>query len=124
MPSWTRWPLYDLDPLPHWGTGAVTLLGDAAHAALPFQAQGAAMAIEDAAVLAACLAEADPETAFTRYGRLLRGRTARIQTSSRRNGRIFHLDSPACVARDATLKLAGRALAPRQHWIYSWKPEA
>ena len=50
-----RWALYDRDPLPRWGDGPVTLLGDAAHPMLPFMAQGACQAIEDAAVLAACL---------------------------------------------------------------------
>ena len=48
-----RWALYDRDPLPRWGDGPVTLLGDAAHPMLPFMAQGACQAIEDAAVLAA-----------------------------------------------------------------------
>lgn len=121
VPSWTRWPLYDLAPMPRWSAGPVTLLGDAAHAALPFQAQGAAMAIEDAAVLAACMADAPPETAFARYEGLRQARTARIQASSRRNGRIFHLGGPARLARDAALKLASRTLAARQHWIYSWR---
>ena len=49
---WQKWALYDLPPLSTWGDGPVTLLGDAAHPMLPFLAQGAAMAIEDAAILA------------------------------------------------------------------------
>ena len=54
-----RWALYDRDPLPRWTVGSVTLLGDAAHAMLPYMAQGAVQAIEDAAVLAKCLERAD-----------------------------------------------------------------
>lgn len=50
-----KWALFDRDPMPTWSRGAITLLGDACHPTLPFMAQGAAMAIEDAAVLACCL---------------------------------------------------------------------
>ena len=62
---WHKWALYDLPPLRRWGDGPVTLLGDAAHPMLPFLAQGAAMAIEDAAVLADRLAR-DPDDPATR----------------------------------------------------------
>src|ERR1044071_7681918 len=57
--QWQKWALFDCAPLPRWGKGPVTLLGDAAHPMLPYLAQGAAMAIEDAAVLAQCLHGAD-----------------------------------------------------------------
>ena len=50
-PHWRKWALFDSPSLRHWGMGPVTLLGDAAHPMLPYLAQGAAMAIEDAAVL-------------------------------------------------------------------------
>jgi salicylate hydroxylase len=53
-----RWALFDRPPLPRWSSGPVTLLGDASHPMLPYGAQGAAQAIEDAAVLAACLVDA------------------------------------------------------------------
>jgi salicylate hydroxylase len=80
-----RWALYDRDPLPTWGDGAVTLLGDAAHPMLPFMAQGACQAIEDGAVLAACLrAIADPVPALRRYEDLRRERTATVTSSWRR----------------------------------------
>src|SRR5262249_5434005 len=59
---WQKWALYDRPPLARWGKGAVTVLGDAAHPMLPYLAQGAAMAIEDAAVLAPRLAHAHDET--------------------------------------------------------------
>src|SRR5262249_48994070 len=60
---WQKWALYDRPPLVRWGKGAVTLVGDAAHPMLPYLAQGAAMAIEDAAVLAQRLADARHEPA-------------------------------------------------------------
>ena len=65
-----KWALFDRDPLPSWSRGPVVLLGDACHPMLPYGAQGYAQAVEDAAVLAACLAaEAgnDVESALTRY---------------------------------------------------------
>lgn len=87
-----KWALYDRGPMPRWGKGAVTLLGDACHATLPFMAQGAAMAIEDAAVLAGCLsAETETAAALKRYEDLRRERTARVQSGSRRTARLFHL---------------------------------
>lgn len=78
--------LYERDPLPFWSCGAVTLLGDAAHPMLPFMAQGACQAIEDAVVLARCVAAAPGiAAAFARYEQARRARTARIQLGSRRN---------------------------------------
>ncbi|MEU4645468.1 FAD-dependent monooxygenase [Micromonospora sp. NPDC023814] len=101
----TEWALYDQDPADSWGTGRVTLLGDAAHALLPFVAQGANMAFEDAVVLTACL-RAAPENvpgALRRYEDLRRPRTARIQGEARANAVSFHLpDSPDQVARDSS----------------------
>ncbi|WP_108659565.1 FAD-dependent monooxygenase [Acuticoccus kandeliae] len=62
-PDVTLWPVFDRDPLPHWSKGPLILLGDACHPLLPYMASGAAMAIEDAAVLARCFAEIDGEVA-------------------------------------------------------------
>jgi salicylate hydroxylase len=90
-----KWALFDRPPLPQWGRGRITLMGDACHPTLPFMAQGAAMAIEDAAVLARHaargLAEGDPAAALTRYADIRRPRTSRIQAGSRRNATVFHL---------------------------------
>ncbi|HVV93365.1 MAG TPA: FAD-dependent monooxygenase [Hyphomicrobiales bacterium] len=80
--------LFERDPLPAWTVGRVTLLGDACHPMMPFMAQGAAMGLEDAAVLARCLAGASPAgvpAALRRYEAARRPRTARIQLGSREN---------------------------------------
>jgi salicylate hydroxylase len=123
--TWQRWSLYDR-PLPHpWGAGPVTLLGDAAHPMLPFLAQGGAMAIEDAAVLAACLARhsENPAVGLRLYEGLRRGRAARAQNGARRNGRIYHLKGPAAFARDLALKIiGGNRLLRRYDWLYDWRP--
>ena len=81
-----RWALYDREPLERWTKGRITLLGDAAHAMLPFLAQGAAQATEDAAALADCLEPADEhsvEEALQRYEDLRRPRANRILIGSR-----------------------------------------
>ena len=104
-----KWALHDRQPLPLWGKGAVTLLGDACHPTLPFMAQGAAMAIEDAAVLAGCLAADDAVPAgLRRYEDLRRARTARIQNGSRRNAKLFHLTGIKAWLRNRAAKQAGR----------------
>ncbi|KAB2885278.1 MAG: NAD(P)-binding protein [Pseudorhodoplanes sp.] len=90
-----KWGLFDRDPLPWWSRGRITLLGDAAHPMLPFLAQGAAMAIEDAFVLAQTLAgDDDVERALQRYEAARLPRTARVQLAARAQGEIFHLMSP------------------------------
>jgi salicylate hydroxylase len=123
--TWQRWSLYDR-PLPHpWGAGPVTLLGDAAHPMLPFLAQGGTMAVEDAAVLAACLARhsEDPATGLRLYEGLRRRRTARAQGHARRNGRVYHFRAPAAFARDLALKvMGGNRLLRRYDWLYDWRP--
>ncbi|MCY3795877.1 MAG: FAD-dependent monooxygenase [Gammaproteobacteria bacterium] len=103
-----KWALHDRPPLPLWGKGAVTLLGDACHPTLPFMAQGAAMAIEDAAVLAGCLATNDDvATGLKRYEDLRRQRTARVQNGSRRNAKLFHLTGVKAWLRNQGAKRAG-----------------
>jgi salicylate hydroxylase len=123
---WLRWPLFDRPPSRHWGRGPVTLLGDAAHPMLPFLAQGAAMAIEDAAVLADCLRTTpdEPAQALRRYEDRRQARTARVQHTARRNGMIYHLGGPAAFARDFALrKMSGERLLTRFDWLYDWLPD-
>ncbi|MFT0859859.1 FAD-dependent monooxygenase [Ancylobacter sp. G4_0304] len=122
---WLRWALYDLEPMESWGTGRVTLLGDAAHAMLPFLAQGAAQAIEDSAVLAAELAGRadDIPAALRRYEARRMDRTARVQTAARGMARIYHLAGPARLARDLVMRArSGEAMLERYRWIYEWQP--
>ncbi|MEV0719224.1 FAD-dependent monooxygenase [Asanoa sp. NPDC050611] len=114
-----KWALFDREPIPRWSKGAVTLLGDACHPMLPYGAQGAAQAIEDAAVLAACLRDdADVPAALARYEALRHDRTARVQAISRGNATRFHLpDGPAQQARDAAIA-ASNGLTPDLDWLY------
>jgi 2-polyprenyl-6-methoxyphenol hydroxylase-like FAD-dependent oxidoreductase len=122
---WQKWALYDREPLAHWGTGVVTLLGDAAHPMLPYLAQGAAMAIEDAAVLAQRLAEAadDPAEAMRRYERQRRPRTARAQRGARRNGTVYHMGGAEVFLRAiAFVAMGGGRLIRRYDWLYGWTP--
>ncbi len=117
-----RWALFDRDPLPQWGRGAITLLGDACHPMLPFMAQGAAQAIEDAAVLAGCLADAtDPARAARRYEDLRRDRTAEVQLAARRNEVLFHLpDGEEQRARDQRLASPTSQATHRNAWLFDY----
>jgi 6-hydroxynicotinate 3-monooxygenase len=87
-PDVHKWAIVDRDSLEHWANGNVTLLGDACHPMTPYMAQGAAMAIEDAAVLSRCLDGVEREglgNAFRRFEATRRERTTRVQETSRAN---------------------------------------
>ncbi|WP_028923960.1 FAD-dependent monooxygenase [Pseudonocardia acaciae] len=119
-----RWALLDRDPLPRWTRGPVALLGDAAHPMFPFFAQGAAQAIEDAAVLAGCLARRpdDPAAAVRRYEAIRRPRVGRVQALSRDRQQSNHLpDGPAQRARDSSF--AGEDPLTHNGWIYGYDAE-
>jgi salicylate hydroxylase len=120
--DWRKWSLFDPPPLSRWSTARATLLGDAAHPILPFLAQGAVMAIEDAVLLADRLAS-NAVNPLTAYEIARRPRTQKVQHTARRNGQIYHLSGLAAAARD----LALRAVPPTQmmaryDWLYGWKP--
>jgi salicylate hydroxylase len=121
--DWTSWPLYTVDT-PLWHAGNIGIVGDAAHAMVPFQAQGAAMGIEDAAILAPLLiAESNAETAFEKYHQRRRRRTARAASVSAANGRIFHMPWPLSVARNTVIALQGsRGHLRRLAWLYGYEP--
>tara|TARA_R110002072_G_scaffold1780_9_gene14727 strand:- start:4120 stop:5304 length:1185 start_codon:yes stop_codon:yes gene_type:complete len=102
-----KWALYDRAPMSRWGQGRVSLLGDACHPTLPFMAQGAAMAIEDAAVLAGCLEDQNLVENLNRYEMLRRPRTASIQNGSRRNAKVFHLSGIKAWLRNQAVGIAG-----------------
>jgi len=126
--EWRKWALFTVPEGGQWSEGAVALLGDAVHAMLPFAAQGAGMAIEDAAVLAKVLGEsagdnaAGMSAALKRYGQMRRARVGRIQRTARSNGRIYHLNGPAALARDWFIRAMGpQRMLARQDWIYDWR---
>jgi len=124
-----EWALFDREGLPAWTRGRTTLLGDAAHAMMPYHAQGAAMSLEDAWVLAGCLAEDTGETGLARYEALRRERANRVQGWSRAIERHCLLADPAEVAvRNAKLA-KDRAeyrggFPPGQIWLYGYDAEA
>lgn len=124
--NWGRWPLYTMPDGGAWHVGHTALLGDAAHAMVPFAAQGAGMAIEDAAVLAQCLGattdDSEIPAALARYAALRKPRVTRVQQAARQQGQIYHLRGPLASARDLTMRLLGPSrLQARQDWIYSWR---
>ncbi len=113
-----KWALFDRPPMARWSDGCVTLLGDACHPTLPFMAQGAAMAIEDGAVLARCVAGAgDIRQGLARYESLRRVRTARVQVGSRRNAKVFHLAGPSAWLRN---RVVGRASGSAMRALYEY----
>jgi salicylate hydroxylase len=104
-----RWALLDRPPLPSWSGGRIVLVGDACHPTLPFLAQGAAMAIEDAATLSRCLTtDASSGEALRRYEALRKPRTSKIQRVSRLNARIFHMSGFSATVRDRLLPIVTR----------------
>ena len=120
-----RWALLDRAPLTRWSEGGATLLGDAAHPMFPFFAQGSAQAIEDAAVLARCLADGadDPAAALRRYEEIRIPRTTRLQTVSHGRAHLNHLpDGPEQRTRDALFAQKDPLVA--NGWIYEYDPDA
>jgi salicylate hydroxylase len=124
MPAWRLWALHDRAPLEGpqaMARGRVALLGDAAHPMLPYLAQGAAMAIEDAAELGNVLARASPDAvpqALQRYANARWRRCAQVQAHARRNARIFHAGGLVRWGRDVSLRLLGERLLD-QPWLYA-----
>ena len=130
VPAWLSrvetvhlWGLFRHPVAEHWYGKAVALLGDAAHPTLPFLAQGANMALEDAWVLADCLDRHEtPEAGFTSYQTRRRARVSRVVDAASANARNYHLSGIRQRAAHAGLRLAGR-LAPtaalkRFDWLY------
>lgn len=96
----TKWPLLNRNPLPLWSRGRLVMLGDACHPMRPHMAQGACMAIEDAAILARCLEETgaqDYETAFSLYEGTRKARATKVQDVSNGNTFLLTQEDPAWV---------------------------
>jgi salicylate hydroxylase len=118
--QWRAWPLYCRPPIPSFSLGRAALVGDAAHPMVPFLAQGAAQAIEDAGALGRVVTQAqDIPAALALYSRDRVERAARVQRAALRQGRIYHLGGPLAFARDTTMRMLGpRRLSERYDWLY------
>jgi salicylate hydroxylase len=121
---WQRWALMDREPETAWFNGRIGVIGDAAHPMLPYLAQGASQAIEDAGVLARALAagraERDPASAFARFEAARAPHLARIQREARRLRDVYHMSGLSGHLRDFAIEhLPGEdALIRRYAWIY------
>jgi salicylate hydroxylase len=121
--EWLRWSLFD-QSTERLAKGRTALLGDAAHPVLPFLAQGAAMAIEEAATLAALLrdTQADIPEAIMDYEQQRLGRAARVQKEARTNGRIYHAGGLIAFGRDhVMLHLGSEGMTKRYDWLYGFR---
>ncbi len=122
---WLKWALYERAAAFRGGSGVVSLVGDAAHPMLPFLAQGAGMAIEDAAVLAHHLKDSldEPAKALRAYEDSRRKRTARAQQISHKQGKLYGLSGPEALVRNlGMMALGGERLRRRYDWVYNWRP--
>jgi salicylate hydroxylase len=116
------WALVELPRLPRWSRGRVMLLGDAAHAPLPHQGQGAGLAIEDAYALGALLAKDGLKnygSAFHAFENLRRRRSWMVQAYSRASGRAIKFVGDAAARRDASWS----SLPQRIGWIHRYREE-
>jgi len=115
-----RWSLFYRPPIKNWSTARATLLGDSAHATLPYLAQGAVMAIEDGMVLTRALGMRDNiADALQLYQRNRIERTARIVNQSTDNRRLFHLRTEAEIRSEFAKRNEGE---DRAQWLYSYNP--
>lgn len=122
VPAWRQWALHDRAPVTsarEMAQGRVALLGDAAHPMRPYLAQGAGMAIEDAQVLAQCLAQGVGRTAdrLQAYAEQRWARNARVQARAIRNGRIFHAQGLVAMGRNLSMRLMGERVMDVP-WLY------
>ncbi len=126
-PKVLRQALYDREPLPDWQAGRIVLIGDAAHPMLPFYAQGGAQSIEDAYVLAGCIAEGQdrPRAALARFVKMRLPRTAWMQGLARREEELYQTnDAAAIAARNEKMRVnrtpETATFPPEQERLYSY----
>jgi salicylate hydroxylase len=119
--TWRAWPLFHREPIARFALGRVALIGDAAHPMLPFLAQGAAQAIEDAGALARRLGESDDiRAALAAYSRDRAPRAMRVQREASAQGRVYHMSGAMALARDLTMRAMGpERLLARYDWLYA-----
>jgi salicylate hydroxylase len=119
-PHFTPWPGLSAPPMSSWCKGNVMLIGDAAHGTLPYLAQGAAMALEDAACLATVMMNTRSlRHAFAETAQLRMARTTRLHIETLRAGRIYHMSKLTRQARNITLAIAPRtSIARKLDWLY------
>lgn len=122
--AWQKWALCTIDPTMNWIKGRMALLGDAAHAMVPFMAQGACMSIEDAWVLASQLSKADRDSvpaALAAYQTERQSRVTKVWETSMQQGKIYHLSGPMRFSRNLAMQAGGNILKNRYNWIYDWR---
>jgi salicylate hydroxylase len=127
--AWTRWDLFDRPPMTSSAEMSnpihpnMALLGDASHPMLPYLAQGAGMALEDAQALAMSIQQnpSDLPSALQIYAQTRWERNAKVQARARGNGQIFHAKPPVSWARNAAMGLLGEKLMDVP-WLYDHKP--
>lgn len=113
-----KWALHDRLPMKQWSKGRIIVLGDAAHPMLPFLAQGAAMAIEDGAVLANCIDNFDKvEEALKYFEKIRKPRTSYVQSAARRNAKVLHLSGLAAILRNLVMGYIGNKIFKK---LYSY----
>jgi salicylate hydroxylase len=124
--SWLVWSLADRAVARPLARGRVALIGDAAHPVLPYLAQGAALAIEDAAVLTRALADrADVPSALAAFATERASRVRRVQKAARGNGRTYHAGGLVALARNLVMaRLGPEGMRDRYAWLYGWTPPA
>ncbi len=122
---WTAFPIHTVEQKRWTSPQGIALIGDAAHAMTPFAAQGAAMAIEDAAMLADILADfpADPARGLQIWENLRRPRVAKAARRGAVNRLAWHARGPVAVARNLFLAMRSpEKLAADLDWLYGWEP--
>ncbi|MGB7287010.1 MAG: FAD-dependent monooxygenase, partial [Salaquimonas sp.] len=121
--EWSVWPILTVPYQKKWSSGAVVMIGDAAHGMPPFAAQGAALAIEDAQVLVNCVAdESDLEKAFAMFQAKRSKRVKKVAKLADTNRQIYHMGFPFSWVRNLGMALTSpKKLLERQAWIYEWR---